>query len=84
MMLGERRFTMERNWVKAASCPIKLYSHEHTDVHRIKADEDVGIVITTHADGGLVVRDMGTDEVLWGLPRVSRLLSSINDKLTPP
>ena len=53
---------------------MKLYSDDHTDVHRIKVDEDVGIVITTHADGGLVVRDLELNEVLWGLPRVSSAL----------
>ncbi|KAF9482975.1 hypothetical protein BDN70DRAFT_892163 [Pholiota conissans] len=37
-------------------------------VHRIKVDENAGLVMTTTAVGGLVVRDLETDEVLWELP----------------
>ena len=39
-------------------------------MHRIKVDEDIGIVITTHKTGGLNVRDIETDELLWALPPV--------------
>ncbi|PPQ91158.1 hypothetical protein CVT25_003036 [Psilocybe cyanescens] len=37
-------------------------------VHRIKADENAGITIATTQLGGLVVRDIGSDAVLWELP----------------
>lgn len=43
---------------------------DQDDVHRIKVDEGRGIVITTHQDGGVNVRDLETDEILWALPRV--------------
>jgi hypothetical protein len=39
-------------------------------VHRIKVDENVGIVVTTHRDGGLLVTDIKGDELLWSLPDV--------------
>ena len=61
---------LESNWAKFGRYPLTLIAKDHPDVHRIKIDEDVGIVITTHADGGLVVRDLDSGEVLWGLPRV--------------
>ena len=41
------------------------------NVHRIKADERNGFVLTTHRDGGLVVTDIHTKEILWCLPKVS-------------
>lgn len=49
----------------------KTLSTQRNDVHRIKVDEEVGIVITTHQRGGLIVRDIDTDEILWALPKVS-------------
>lgn len=47
----------------------------HLRVHRIKVDELVGITLATTQFGGLIVRDMETDEVLWQLPAVSILQS---------
>ncbi|KAJ3534905.1 hypothetical protein NMY22_g6722 [Coprinellus aureogranulatus] len=38
-------------------------------VHRIKVDEKNGFVLTTHTDGGLVVTDIQTKEILWCLPK---------------
>lgn len=43
-------------------------------VHRIKVDERNGFVLTTQRDGGLVVTDIHTKEILWCLPKVSRFL----------
>ncbi|KDR69976.1 hypothetical protein GALMADRAFT_255316 [Galerina marginata CBS 339.88] len=37
-------------------------------VHRVKVDENTGITKATTQLGGLVVRDLETDEVLWELP----------------
>lgn len=45
-------------------------------VHRIKVDEKVGLAMTTSGVGGLVVRDLESDEVLWELPVVSFSLSN--------
>lgn len=74
---GQSRFTLERNWAFPGHRPLKLIAGDHPDVHRIKVNESVGIVMTSHADGGLVVRDMETNEVLWGLPRVRRLFNPL-------
>jgi hypothetical protein len=41
------------------------------NVHRIKVDERNGFMLTTHRDGGLVVADIQTKEILWCLPKVS-------------
>ena len=41
------------------------------NVHRIKVDERNGFVLTTHRDGGLIVSDIRTKEILWCLPKVS-------------
>lgn len=68
---GRRRFTLETNWLGRGSAWCKEFAGDHDDVHRIKIDEERGIVITTHQDGGLNVRDLDTDEILWALPRVS-------------
>lgn len=37
--------------------------------------------MTTHSDGGLVVRDLSTGEVLWGLPRVRSKLACSRNKI---
>ncbi|KAI0821360.1 hypothetical protein BC629DRAFT_1460351 [Irpex lacteus] len=63
------RFTLEAKWAGIGVPAWAVLSEDHADVHRIKVDEDVGIVITTHKDGGINVRDLYTDEVLWALPR---------------
>ena len=39
-------------------------------VLRFKVDEKVGITMATTKLGGLIVRDLETDEVLWELPVV--------------
>ncbi|TEB26672.1 hypothetical protein FA13DRAFT_1816688 [Coprinellus micaceus] len=39
------------------------------NVHRIKIDERNGFMLTTHRDGGLVVADIQTKEILWCLPK---------------
>ena len=49
----------------------KPESMHYRRVHRIKVDEKAGIVMATTQLGGLVVRDLETDAVLWELPAVS-------------
>ncbi|KAF8956222.1 hypothetical protein BDZ97DRAFT_1852767 [Flammula alnicola] len=44
-------------------------NNPHRRIHRIKVDEKAGIIMTTTGVGGLMVRDLETDEVLWELPR---------------
>lgn len=68
---GRLRFCMEKKWTGRGDMRYQILSANHADVHRIKVDEELGLVITTHLDGGINVRDLATDETLWALPRVS-------------
>ncbi|KDR69967.1 hypothetical protein GALMADRAFT_255298 [Galerina marginata CBS 339.88] len=43
-------------------------SMHYRRVHRVKVDEKAGITMATTQLGGLVVRDLETDAVLWELP----------------
>ena len=51
-------------------------------MHRIKVDEKAGIILTTSQVGGLLVRDLESDEVLWELPVVRTSYSQKWLKLT--
>ena len=51
-------------------------------MHRIKVNEKVGIILTTSQVGGLLVRDLESDEVLWELPVVRVLYSRTRLHLT--
>jgi len=46
-------------------------------VLRFKVDEKVGITMATTELGGLIVRDLETDMVLWELPVVCPFLGSL-------
>ncbi|KAH9856033.1 hypothetical protein C2E23DRAFT_563426 [Lenzites betulinus] len=59
-------FQLQRNWAGQGRATLKTYKHLY-DAHRIKVDEKLGLVITTHELGGLTVYDMATTEVLWRL-----------------
>lgn len=63
-------FRLEQNWVGQGSATIKAYG-SFTDVHRIKVDEAAGLLITTHQNGGLRVRDIESGDLLWELPSAS-------------
>ncbi|EMD33102.1 hypothetical protein CERSUDRAFT_118157 [Gelatoporia subvermispora B] len=61
-----RCLQLHRNWLGHGYASIGAYTT--TDfVHRIKVDEEVGILVTTNSFGGLTVSDANTDEVLWSL-----------------
>lgn len=63
-----REFQIEWGWRgKAPSCVEEL-SASGTSVHRIKVDEDSGLVITTSQSGGLLVTGLKGNSPLWGLP----------------
>ncbi|KAF5312915.1 hypothetical protein D9619_003810 [Psilocybe cf. subviscida] len=80
--LCKRQKLIHRSWSGHASSrvissprtlpsPLSLNTPENSHyrrVHRIKVDEQVGITLATTELGGLVVRDIETDEVLWELP----------------
>ena len=80
---GKQRYLLEKNWLGQGTAWCNGLAEDHDDVHRIKVDEERGIVITTHQDGGLNVRDLETDAILWGLPRVCDgavlFLNSVNE-----
>ncbi|KAH9941924.1 hypothetical protein B0H21DRAFT_543104 [Amylocystis lapponica] len=63
----QRSFQLERNWAGQGSAVIKTYP-SYFDIHRIKVDEALGLLITTHRDGGIRVRNLENDELLWELP----------------
>ncbi|GJE91392.1 F-box protein [Phanerochaete sordida] len=64
-----QRYLSEKNWLGRGRAWCRGLAEDHDDVHRIKVDEERGIALTTHQDGGLNVRDLETDHILWGLPR---------------
>ncbi|OBZ69689.1 hypothetical protein A0H81_10461 [Grifola frondosa] len=64
-----RRFQLEKNWTSRGSARSRVYCATQPDVHRIKIDEKLGLLIVTHEHRGLTVSDLETDEVLWGLPQ---------------
>ncbi|KAF5312246.1 hypothetical protein D9619_003798 [Psilocybe cf. subviscida] len=41
----------------------------HKRIHRFKVDEQLGLLIATTKRGGLIVKDLDTDELLWELPQ---------------
>lgn len=71
---GRVRFSVEANWAGYGDVGWQAFFKDQPDVHRIKVDEELGIIITTHQEGGLTVRDLDTNELLWALPPVRRLL----------
>ncbi|TDL20553.1 hypothetical protein BD410DRAFT_790777 [Rickenella mellea] len=70
--LFQRLFSLEHNW-EGAGCqfpqpPIEKYmSHATLGVHRIKVDEEHGLVISTHRRGGLVVSSINHGGMLFKL-----------------
>lgn len=91
--LGRKRQTISRAWSgrapstilpsprpKSAPLPLNVRNRSsYRRVHRIKIDEKAGLIMTTSAVGGLVVRDLESDKVLWELPvvRLASMLHSI-------
>ncbi|KAI6017465.1 hypothetical protein EDC04DRAFT_2576716 [Pisolithus marmoratus] len=63
-----REFQIEWGWRGKAPAYVKELSASGTDVHRIKVDEELGLVITTGRRGGLLVTDLKGNGPLWGLP----------------
>ncbi|KZT05451.1 uncharacterized protein LAESUDRAFT_743961 [Laetiporus sulphureus 93-53] len=58
---------LDRNWAGLGTVATKLYCNSNSDVHRIKIDEARGLLITSHRKGGIMITDLQTDELLWGL-----------------
>ena len=68
--LGQRRLPVEATWARFGYHPLRLLT-EANDVFEIRVDEERGLVITTHTNGGLSVTDMDTEQLLWRLSPVS-------------
>jgi hypothetical protein len=64
------------SWEGNGRVVARLLRPPGSDVHRLKVDEKVGILITTHMLGGLSVTHLFSGVLLWSLPRVSRLYST--------
>jgi len=60
-------FCLHSTWSGHGRVTSRLYSAAGTEVHRIKADEKEGFVITTSSAGGIRVTDLETDMLLWEL-----------------
>ncbi|KAI6104530.1 hypothetical protein EDD16DRAFT_1714699 [Pisolithus croceorrhizus] len=67
-----REFQIEWGWRGKAPSYVEELSASGTSVHRIKVDEDSGLVITTSQRGGLLVTNLKGNAPLWGLPPVSK------------
>lgn len=89
--IGRKRKTISRAWsarapstilpsprTKTEPLPLNVRNRSsYRRVHRIKVDEKAGLIMATSAVGGLVVRDLESDKVLWELP-VVRLTSLLH------
>ncbi|KAH8087855.1 hypothetical protein BXZ70DRAFT_1067649 [Cristinia sonorae] len=60
-------FRLHMSWAGRDPVSSHTYSAPGSQVHRIKVDEVVGIIITSHTTGGLRVCDLETDTLLWDL-----------------
>ncbi|KAI0079285.1 hypothetical protein K474DRAFT_683461 [Panus rudis PR-1116 ss-1] len=61
-------YLLFQSWAGRGPVEIKALTECSFNVHRIKVDEEAGIVLTTHTTGGLRVTDLETDKLLWALP----------------
>ncbi|KZP28040.1 hypothetical protein FIBSPDRAFT_947948 [Athelia psychrophila] len=68
-MFVQRKVKMENNWQGREQPSVRVLSSSGSTVHRIKIDENRGLVITTLEHGGVVVNDLDKNEVLWSLPQ---------------
>ena len=81
--VGRRRKFVEHSWAGHALSSIlpsprspdppiaNVHQNNHKyHVHPIEVDEKAGIILTTSQVGGLLVRDVASNEVLWELPVV--------------
>ncbi|TFY59582.1 hypothetical protein EVJ58_g5693, partial [Rhodofomes roseus] len=59
---------LNRNWVGQGSATPRTYCVQNADVHRIKVDEERGLLFTSHETGGIIVTDLISGEILWTLP----------------
>ncbi|KAG8905735.1 hypothetical protein FRB99_008372 [Tulasnella sp. 403] len=67
----QKHFLLEKAWIgRGGNVSVKSFHSHGPDVHHFKIDEVERTAILTHADGGLTVIALDTDEVLWRLPKV--------------
>ena len=70
LILGRRSLQLHMSWEGNGRVVARLSRPPGSDVHRLKVDEKVGILITTHMLGGLSVTHLFSGVLLWSLPRV--------------
>ncbi|KAF5389649.1 hypothetical protein D9757_004139 [Collybiopsis confluens] len=64
----QRRVHINRSWAGKTASRYAAYSSTGDAVHRIKVDENAGLIITSFRNGGLRVCDIKENEILWSLP----------------
>ncbi|KAJ4490203.1 hypothetical protein J3R30DRAFT_3276999 [Lentinula aciculospora] len=64
-----QRVHISKSWAGKASSHYVSYASSGSTVHRIKVDEQAGIIMTSSRDGGLLVSDLTDDRVLWSLQK---------------
>lgn len=79
----QRRFEMEYRWQGHWNPGIREIIGAGSAVHRIKVDQEAGYIITTSSQGGLIVTDLVTCDVLWSLSQVSSDLLHEIDQGSP-
>ncbi|KAH9917540.1 uncharacterized protein B0H18DRAFT_913396 [Fomitopsis serialis] len=60
---------LDRNWAGQGEVIPRTYCTKNADVHRVKVDEDRGLLFTSHETGGIIVTDLESGEILWTLPQ---------------
>lgn len=70
---GKRRFQIEKAWIGRGPTVVKTYQGTGAAVHRFKVDEKAAFIVSTSDDGGLLVTDIESNEVVWSLNPVSMI-----------
>ncbi|KZT69695.1 hypothetical protein DAEQUDRAFT_669130 [Daedalea quercina L-15889] len=68
-LTGQLCLELDRNWVGQGSATPRTYCTKNADVHRIKVDEEHGLLFTSHETGGIIVTDLLSGDILWTLPQ---------------
>lgn len=77
---GRFLYGLHASWTGQGDIHPRIYTSAGRRVHRVKVDEQKGIVIASHSTGGISVSDLKTDTLLWELGSVS--LNPRNHQLT--
>lgn len=73
--VGNEYYSLDRRWdYRARPRAVSHAVPENNPAHRIKIDEEDGLILSTNCLGGLDVRSTFSFEDLWNNPRVSSML----------